>query len=161
MIDREWVILHILWKTVLAWHLFLWLTVCEWHCTFWKGSLIPSFPMTTNREWATLHILLRAWVLSQRWPIAGEQYCIFCETVSSYNWQKVSDLAHFVRQSHHIFSYDQQIVSDIAHLAKASLKIFSITNSLWVTLHIFGKAASSHLFIWPTVCEWNFPFCER
>ncbi len=37
-----------------------------------------------------------------------------------------------------------------------------MTNSLWVTLHILGKAIiSSHFFPWPTVCEWHCTFCER
>ena len=36
-----------------------------------------------------------------------------------------------------------------------------MTNSKWVTLKIFLKAVSSHLFLWPTVCEWHCTFCKR
>ena len=65
------------------------------------------------------------------------------------------------RQSHHILSYDQQQVSDIAHLVKGSLTIsFPMTNRMWVTLHILWKSVSSHLFLWPTGCEWHYTFFE-
>ena len=37
---------------------------------------------------------------------------------------------------------------------------FPMTNSLWVILHILWKAVS-HIFVWPTVCEWHCTFCER
>ena len=51
--------------------------------------------------------------------------------IFSYDQQQVSDIAHFVRQSDHIFSYDQQEVSDIAHFVKGSLiTSFPMTNSL-------------------------------
>ena len=36
-----------------------------------------------------------------------------------------------------------------------------MTNSLWATLSILLRAVSSHLFLWPTVCEWHHAFCER
>ena len=59
------------------------------------------------------------------------------------------------QQFHHIFSYDWQVVSDIAHFVKGSLiTSFPLTNSEWVTLHILWKAVSSHLFLWPTASEW-------
>ena len=46
----------------------------------------------------------------------------------------MSNIKYFYgRQSHHIFPYDQQQVSDIPH---------------FVTV-------SSHLFPWPTACEWH------
>ena len=63
------------------------------------------------------------------------------------------------RQSHHIFSYDQRVS---AHFVKSSLiTSFPVTNRLWVTLHILWKAVSSHLSLWPTVCECCCTFCER
>ena len=170
MTNSMWVTaLHILWGSLIT--SFLWPTVCEWHCTFcqrqsdhifsydqqgvsdiahfvrssfitsflmtnrkWviahfvKGSLI-TFPMI-NRLWVTLHILLKA-ISSDLfpWPLASERHCTFCE-----------------RQSHHILSYDQQEVNDIAHFMKGHLiTSFPMTNSLWVTFHIFcWKVVSSH-----------------
>ena len=86
------------------------------------------------------------------------------------------------RGSHYIFFYDQQPVSYIVYLVKGSLiTSFHMTNSLWVTLqiwwkvvsshlfihmtyskwvtlHIWWKAVSSHLLLWPTVCEWHCMF---
>ena len=188
--NRKWVTLHILWKVVSS-HLFLWLIASEWHCTFCvmeshhmfpydqqyvsdiaqfvQGRLITCFSMT-NRLWVTLHIFWKE-LLSHLslWPTASEWYCTFSE-----------------RQSHHIFSYDQQRVSDIAHFLKASfiwsfpmtnslwvilhilwkavswfITPLTMTNSKWVALHIFWKAISSYLFIWPTASEWHCIFCER
>ena len=140
--NSVWVTLHILWKAV-SLHPFLWPTVCEWH--FVKGSLITSFPMT-NSQWVKLHILWKA-ASSYLflWPTAGEWHCTFC-----------------ARQSHHIISYDQQRVSDIAHFVKGSLiTSFPMTNRMWVTLHILWKVVSSHYFLWPTGSEWHCTFCER
>ena len=144
MTNRMWVTLHILWEAV-SLHLFLWPTGSEWHCTFVKGSLIESFPMM-NRLWVTLHILWKAVSLHLLlWPTASEWHCTFCE-----------------RQSHCIFSYDQQRVSDIAHFVKGSLiASFPMTNSKWVTLHILWKAVSLHLVLWLTAGEWYCTFCER
>ena len=107
---------------------------------FVKGSLITSFPIT-NREWVTLHILWKA--------------------VSSYHQQQVSDFAHFVKQSHHIFSYDQQRVSDLAHSVNSILiTSFPMTNRLWVTWHILWNAVSSHLFLLLTESEWHCTFVK-
>ena len=182
-------------------HVFIWPTGSEWHCKFCErqshcissydqqlvsdiahcvnGSLIASFSMT-NRKWVTLHVLWQvvSWHLFL-WPTASEWHCKFCEMqyhcIFSYEQQRVSDIAHFVkgshgliscfpmtnskwvtldsfceRQSHCIFSYDQQYVSDIAHFVKGSLTgiaSFPMTNSLWVTLHLLWKAVSLHLFL--------------
>ena len=148
-------------------HLFLWPTGSEWHCTFCekqsyhifsyekqkvsdiahfvKASLITSLVMA-NRQWVTLHILWKA-VISHLflWPTGSEWHWTFCEM-----------------QSHHIFSYKQQHVSDIARFVKHSLiTCFAMINSKWVTLHILWKQLVSHLFLWPTVCEWHCTFCER
>ena len=166
MTNREWVIIHILWKAVSS-NLFPWPTACEWHCRFcerqshhifsyvqqtvsdvphfMKGSMIKSFPMT-NSLWVTLQILWKA-VLSHLflWPTASKWHCRFCE-----------------RQSCHIFSYDQQGVSDVPHFMEGSIiKSFPMTNSKWVTLQILWKAVSSHLFLCPTASEWHCRFCER
>ncbi len=136
---------------------------------FVKGSLTISFPLT-NREWVILHILWNA--LSSHlflWPTACVWHSIFCERQShhilSYNQQRVSDIAHFVKgsfiflwptgsewlhilwkavSSHFHLSYDQQQVSDILHFVKDNLIIsFPMTNRKWVTLHILWKALLS------------------
>ncbi len=108
-----------------------------------EDNLITSFPIT-HREWVTLHILWKA-VSSHLflWPTGCEWHCTFYD-----------------RQSHHIFSYDQQQVSYIVHFVKSSLNAsFPMTNSKWVTLDVLLKATvSSHLFQWPTVCEWHCTF---
>ena len=166
MATSKLVTFHILWEEILA-HLCLWPTASEWHCTFCerqsdhifsydqqvvsdiahfvKEGLITSFPMT-NSQWVTLHILWKAvWSHLFLWPTASEWHCTFCE-----------------RQSDHIFSYDQQQVSNIVHFMRDSLiTSFSMTNSKWVTVKIFLKAVSSHLFLWPPVCEWHCTFCKR
>ena len=184
-----WATLKILWKAVqVSSHLCLWPTGSEWHCTFCerqshhifscdqqyvsdiahfvKGSLITYFPMI-NSLWVTLHILWKA-VSSHLflWPTACEWHCTFCERQSShlFLWPTGSEwhCTFCERQSHHIFSYDQQRVSDIAHFVKGSLiTSLPMANREWVTLHILWKAVSSHLFLWPTVCEWHCTFCER
>jgi len=168
MTNSEWVMLHILWKSVSS-HLFLWPTASQWHCKFCErqphhilsydqqavsdiahyvnNSLITSLPMT-NSLWVTLHILWKV-VLSHifLWPTASEWHYMFCERqlqshhIFSYDsQQQVSDVAHSVKDSHHIFSYDQQEVSDIVHFVKGSL---------------------IYLFLWPTGSKWHCTFCER
>ena len=99
------------------------------------------------------------------WPTACECHCTFvkgslvtCFLMTNSMWV----ILHICeRQSHHIFSYDQQLVSDIAHLMKASLiTCFPMTNRKWVTCYTLWKPVSSHLFIWPTECQWHCTFCE-
>ena len=191
---------------------FLWPTACEWHCTFCenqfhdifsydqqlvsdiahfvKSSLMTSFPMT-NRKWVTLHILWKAvsWHLFL-WPTASECHCTFCEwkfhDIFSYDQQKVSIIAHFVKSSPslitsipmtnskwvtlHILWMEiswhlclwpvEQFVSDIAHFVNGNfMASFPMTNRMWVTLHILWKAVSSHLFLWPTAGGWHCIFC--
>ncbi len=150
MTNREWVTLHNLWKAVSS-PLFLWPTVCEWHCIFCERQSHHIFPIT-NRKWVTLHILWKT-VSSHLFlsPTAGEWHCTFCEkAVSShlFLWPTVCKwpCTFCEKQSHHIFSYDQQRVSDIAHFVKGSLiTSFPMTNSLWVTLHILWRE-SHHIF---------------
>ena len=36
-----------------------------------------------------------------------------------------------------------------------------MTNSKWVTLHIWWKAVSSHHFLWWTASEWHCTLCDR
>ena len=123
MTNRKWVILHILWEAVSS-ILFTWLTACEWHCTCCERQSHPIPFAMTKRKWVTLHIF----------------------------WKAVSSL----------LSYDQQKVSDIAHFVKGNLiASFPMTNREWVTLHTLWRAVSSHHFLWPTVCEWHWKFCER
>ena len=158
MTNRKWVTLHILCKVILS-HDQQFVSLDMAH--FVKGTLITSCPMT-NRKCVTLHILWKA-VTSHHflWPIVCEWYCTFCERQShhiiSYNWQFVSDVAHFVKGSLNTFyDYDQQQVSGIAHFVNSSLiTSFPMTNSEWVTLHILWKTVSSHLFLWPTGSEWH------
>ncbi len=137
--NREWVTLHIFWKSVSS-HLLLSPTESEWHCTFCERQSHYISSMT-NRLWAlTLHDIV--WMQSHH--------------IFSHDPQDVSDTqcTSFKGQSHHILPYNQQRVGDIAHFVKGSLiTSFPMTNSLWVTLHILWKAVSSHPFLWPTACE--------
>ncbi len=143
MTNREWVALHILWKAISS-HLFLWPTASEWHCTFCKRQ--SHHILMTNSLWVTLHILCKA--ISSGlflWPTESEWHCTLCE-----------------RQSHQNFSCGQKSVSDIAHFVKGSLiRLFPMTNSKWVALHVWWKADTSHLLLWPTASEWHYTFCER
>ncbi len=96
----------------------------------------------------TLHIL---WTTVPSylflWPTVCEWHYTFCE-----------------RQSHHIFPMTNSLwVAFNAHFVRGSLIWTSVpmTNREWVTLHILWKAwVSSHLFLWPTVCEWYFTFVK-
>ena len=116
----------------------------EWHFTFCERQSDHIFSYHQQR--VRLHILWKSvWSHLFQWPTASGWHYTFCE-----------------RQSHHIFSYDQQQVSDIAHFVKGSLiTSFPMTNREWVTLHILWKTVSSHLFLWPTACEWHCTVCER
>ena len=62
-----------------------------------------------------------------------------------------------------MFSYDRQKVSNTAHFVRSSLiTSFLITNrKQWVALHILWKTVSSPLFPWSTGSEWHYTFCER
>ena len=163
--DRMWATLKIFVKSSLTTSFHM--TNREWvpmlHI-LWKGSLITFFPMT-NREWVTLHIC------------ESQSHHIF--PMTNREWVTLQVVW---KQSHHIFSYNQQKVSDIAHFVKGSLITpLPMTNSKWVTLqtlwkqshHIFSynqqkvgdfahfvKAISSHPFLWPTESEWHCTFCE-
>ena len=98
-----------------------------------KGSLNTSFPLTI-RKWVTLHMLWKA-VSSHLFTGSG-WHCIFWE-----------------RQSHYIFQMANSLWVTLHILCKAVLS--PMTNSKWVILHILWKAISSHLFLWPTACEWH------
>ena len=129
MTNREWVALHILWWAV-SWHSFLWPTACEWHCTFSERQFHHIFSYDQQQAVSNKYILWNA-VSSHLflWPTGSECHSTFCE-----------------RQSHHIFSYDHQGVSNIPHFVKGRLiTSFPMTNSLWVTLHLWNRH-SSHLF---------------
>ena len=186
--NRQWVALHRSWKAVKS-HLYLCPTASEWHSTFcereshhifsydqqyvsdivnflWKrvsphcfpmtnlqevsniahfvkGSLITSLPMT-NRKWVTFYTLWQAILphLSYYQQGVSTSLHILWKAVSSYlltgcEWH----FTFYERQSHHIFPYDQQGVSDLEHL--------------WT-------AASPHLFLQPTGCEWlHGTLCDR
>ena len=100
------------------------------------------------------------------WQIEGEWHCTSCERQShhifSYDKQPgVSDMSYFEWQSHHFFSYDQQEVSAMPYFVKgSSITSFPMTNRWQVIWHILWRPVSSHLFLWPTVCEWHCMFCE-
>ena len=140
MTNSLWVTLHILWKAV-----------------------ITSFLLAT-RECVTLHILWKAIITSFLWPIVCEWYCTFCERQShSYDQQPVSDIAILWKAIS--FPMTNSLWVMVLHIlweaASALITSFTITNSMWITLHILWKAVSSHLFLWPTVCEWHYTLCER
>ena len=165
MIIRKWVTLHILWKTVSS-HLSQLLTGCELHYTFCerqschifshdqqlvsdiahfvKSSLITYFPLTISK-WVTLHMPWKAFSSHfLLWSTASEWHYRFCEG-----------------QSHHIF-HNTDRIQWVAHFVKDSLiTSCSMTNRESATSHVVWKAASSHLFLWQTACEWHYTFCER
>ena len=176
------VTLHILWKH--SHHIFYdWQGVSD-IAHFVKGSLIKSFPIT-NSLWVTLHILWKAVSLDLFYDQQIVSDSTSCERQSSHHllWATACGwhCTFFERQSHQIFSYDYQYVSDIAHFVIGSLiRYFPMTNRLWVTLHILWRADSSHMigslwvtlhilwkavlsdvFLWPTVCEQHCTCCGR
>ena len=133
MTNSEWVTLHILWKAVSPF-LFLWPTASEWYCTSFERQSHHIFPLPTGCKWNCTFCERQSLFL---WPTGCERHCIFC-----------------IRQSHQMFSYDQQRVSDIAHFVKHCLTIsFPMTNRMCVMLHTLWKAVSSHVFLWPTESE--------
>ena len=172
---------------VVSLHLALWATASEWHVTFCqtqshcifsydyqqvsdiahcvKGSLITSFPTMTTSESVTLHNVWTPVSSHLFWPTGSEWHCTFCKRQSCNifpcNEQEVNAMAHFVN-SILTFSYAKQLVSDIALCVNSSLiTCFPMMNRLWVTFHIFWKAVSSHVLLWPTGSEWHCTFFER
>ena len=112
---------------------------------FVKGNLVTSFSYDQQRVSNIAHFVKGVITHLFLWPTASEWCCTFCES-----------------QSHHIFSYDQQQVSGIVNFVKDShITSFPMTNRQWVTLHIMWTTVSSHLYLWPTACEWHCTFCER
>ena len=126
--------------------------------------------------------------------------------IFSHDQQGVGDIAYFVKDILITsFPYEQQQASNITHLGKgvsshfflwptgsqwrwtywkgSLITSFPMTNSLWVTLHIFctrqflvsshfsyhkqGVSDIAHLMTgsliisFPTGCEWQCTFCER
>ena len=158
--------LHILWNAV-SLHLFLWPTASELHCIFVKNSLITSVPMT-NSWWMALHILWMAvsWHCFHKtnslWVTIEGAHCLKVVSWHLFLWPTASESAHphFLKGSlmTSFLMTHTQFVCDIAHFVKGSLITFVptwMTNSLWVILHILWKAVWSHLFLWPTACEWE------
>ena len=146
MTNSKWVIFYILWMAASS-PLFLWSTVCEWHCTFCERQSHDSSHLFEQ-------------------PVSDiASFVKGSHHIFSYDQQFVSDTLPGIickRQCHHIFSYDQQLVSDILHFVKGSfISSFPMTNSKWEPLPILWKAVSSHLFLWPTACEWYCTFCKR
>ena len=182
--NREWVILHILLKTVSS-HLFL-PKVCGWHCTFCEQQSHHFFPMA-NRKWMTFHMLWKAvslyLLISHDWQQVSD-ILHFVKDIVFNDQQQVSDIAFFVKGSlitssamtnskwvmFHIFRkivsshfcyYDKQKVRDVAYFMRSNLMTsFPMNNRRWVTLHILCMAVSWHLFLWPTGSEWHYKVCE-
>ena len=80
--------------------------------------------------------------------------------IFSYDQQSVSDITHFMKGSL-MTSYDKQKVNDIEVFVGNLITSFPLPNRKWVILDILWKGVSSHLFLWPTVCQWHCTFCER
>ena len=144
----------------------LWVSL---HCTFCEGQSNHFFYAqqgVSDIVYSIKGSLIIHYIL---WPIAGEWYCTFHETVPlitsfpikrkwvtlhllwntvssyiSYHQQGVSDIAFLQGGSHPIFTPPQQRVSDMAHLVKCSLiTLFHVTNSLWV---ILSERQAHHIF---------------
>jgi hypothetical protein len=112
---------------------------------FWKAGLCILSPLLTGCE--------------QHWRFLWNAVSLHL-FLTNREWVTLLHLVNW-RQSHHIFAYDQQRVSDIVYFwERQSHYIFLMISSEWVTLHIFGKAVSSLLFLWPTGSEWQCTLCE-
>ncbi len=186
MTNRLLVTLHILWKAVSS-HLLLWSTASELHYIFCERQPPHIFPydqqqvsdiahflqrqhhhifLMTNSLWVTLHILKR-WshhILSYDQKLVSDNENFMKGILTTFSsmtnreWVKLQILWGAVS---HIFSCDQQFVSDIANFVTSSLITSSaMINREWVTLHLLWIAIWSHIFLWPTVCEWHCTFCE-
>ena len=132
---------------------------------FVKGSVITSISMA-NSLWVILHIIWKAVSSHILLPTGSEWCCTFVKHSLTTSVPLINSLWVTLyileRQSYPICSYDQQGVNDIVHFVKGSLiTSFPMINRLWVTLHILWKAVSSHLFLWPTDCEWHCTFCKK
>jgi hypothetical protein len=137
----------------------LWPPASEWHYIFCEMHFHHCFPLD-NSMWVRLdmwkpvssHLFLWSTVCKWHWTfVTGSLINVFlCPTGSEWHW------TFWERQSHHMFSHDQQLVCDIGHFVKGCLiTCFPMTNSEWVALHILCKPVSSHVFLWPTVCQWH------
>ena len=130
---------------------------------FVKNSLVTYSPMI-NSLWVMLHILWRlphhSFSYDQQQVSDHIVHCLKGSLITAFPMNN-SEWVTFHRQFHHFFSHNQQLVSNIAHFVKhSSITPFSMTNSKWVRLHIVWKAVSSHLLLWPTVCQRHCTFCE-
>ena len=135
MTNRLWAILNILSKAT-SLHSFFWPTASEWYCTFlWKAVSLNPFLWPTGSEWHCI-FLWKAVSYHFLWLTACEQPCTFWWKASSFPMTNREWVTFHICENH-IFFYDPQRVSDIAHLWK------------------------SHLFLWPTGCEWHGTFFKR
>ena len=123
--NREWVTLHILWKTDSSCPLTNreWVT---WHI-LWRAVWTSKYFPMANSTSVTLHILLTSHLF--QWPIGCEWHCTCCvkdSLITSLPIQVVSDIVHCVKGSHLMTS-------------------FPMTKSKWVKLHILWRQ-SHHIF---------------
>ena len=116
-LNRLWVTL---WMAMLSLITSFSMTNSLWVALLVKGCLITHFFYDKQRVsgidilWKAILSLLFLWLAESEWD------CTFCE-----------------RQLHDFFFYDWQKVSEIAHFVKDNLiTSFPMTNSKWVTLHI-------------------------
>ena len=140
MMNSMQVTLHTFWKAV-SLHLFIWPIVGEWHCTFFLSQL---FWWPTGSEWHSVHFVKGCLITS--FPMTNRKWVAFhnlWKAVLSHDQQPVSNIhPHFVKGSLQII-YNQQSVSNIC------------------TFQLWNAGVSSHVFLWPTACEWHSTFPER
>ena len=134
---RLWVIPHFMFYHVSQLHFIPWPTGSEWHCICfsWPSSLIASHPMT-NSLWVTLHLFL----------LTIQSHC----GISSHDQQNVSDTA-FVFLDHlvslHLIPWptgSEWHCICFSWPSSLTVAFHPMTNSMWVTLHLFFLTIQSH-----------------
>ena len=175
--NDQWVTLHIYLKGCLI--ISFPMTNRAWgHCTFFWKAISSSIPMT-NRQWVRIYVFLSG---SLTLPTAGESHATFswisqqivlwpgiCEWHSTLIWKAVTshlNLWPTVCECHctmfwklavslSCFITNRQWVT--FHICRIDCHhILSYNNRMWVIVfYIMWKAPSSHLVLWPTVCEWH------
>ena len=125
-----------------------------------KRDLMKNLPMA-NSMWVTLQIFLKnvQCIFLYDWQNVSEIRMWWNSLITSFpvtNREWVTFLLKIISSSCPVINREWVTLHDFV---KGDLiTSFPMINRELVTLHILWKAVWSHLFIWPTACEWHFTF---
>ena len=140
-INREWVVLHILWSAV-SLHHFLWPTGSEYIASFMK-AVSSHFSYDQQRVCNIAHFVKGSLITFFLWPTVCEWHYTLYESPSCHIFFNCSTASEWYCTFCEIFSMINRKWVTLHILWKAIS--FPMTSSLWVILHIIWKGVSSHL----------------